>query len=376
MNDTRKFKRKIAFFVPNLYGGGAQRVFVNLANQFASRGFNTDLVLIKNEGVYRGFVNAKVKVVDLKCKKAFLSVLPLIKYIEKNEPAVLLASIDAACIVAALAKIFSRVKFRLLIRQAYYFSSPKRFKKKIVGLLLKKSYAQADSIIVLTKNMRDDILKKFNALADKIFVIYNPVDLSCIEADSMASLEHSWFTEGKGGKFKLILAAGVLRQIKGFDCLIRAFHQIKKREKIKLIILGSGRDKKKLESLAQELGLEDDISLPGFVDNPFAYMRKADVFVLSSFFEGCPNVILEAMCCGAPIVSTDCPSGPSEILENGKYGRLVPVGDVSAMARAIIETLDNPLPPGFLRKRAEDFGIEKVADRYLDVMFPDLGCDL
>ena len=165
----------------------------------------------------------------------------------------------------------------------------------------------------------------------------------------------------------MILGVGRLTQAKDFPTLIRAFALVRKKRAARLMILGEGEERPKLEALVRELGLEREVTLPGFVDNPYKYMKRAAVFVLSSKWEGFGNVLVEAMALGTPVVSTDCPSGPAEILENGRWGRLVPVGDVYALAEAIIETLDEEHHPD-VANRAKDFAVELAVEKYINVL--------
>ena len=183
-------------------------------------------------------------------------------------------------------------------------------------------------------------------------------------AKSEEALDHPWFLPGEP---PVILGVGRLTQAKDFPTLIRAFALVRKKHPARLMILGEGEERSKLETLVQELGLEKEVSLPGFVDNPYKYMKRAAVFVLSSKWEGFGNVLVEAMALGTPVVSTNCPSGPAEILENGRWGRLVPVGDVYALAEAIIETLDEEHHPD-VANRAKDFAVELAVEKYINVL--------
>ena len=154
-----------------------------------------------------------------------------------------------------------------------------------------------------------------------------------------------------------------------FPTLLQAFAQVRAQRQARLLLLGEGEMRRKLEALARELGVDQDVSLPGFASNPFAYMARAAVFVLSSVHEGLPGVLIQALACGCPVVSTNCPGGAAEILEDGRYGRLVPVGDPAAMAQAIISTLDAPPDRELLQKRASLFSVDRAVEQYLDVLF-------
>ena len=179
-------------------------------------------------------------------------------------------------------------------------------------------------------------------------------------------LDHPWL---KPGAPPVILGTGRLVTPKDFSTLLRAFARVRVQRKARLVILGEGNRREELESLAQQLGVSADVALPGFVANPYPFMERAAVFVLSSAWEGFGNVIVEALACGCPVVSTDCPGGPSEILDDGAYGPLVPVGDDAAMAEAILAVLESSRDSGRLQARAAVFSEERAIDNYSDVLF-------
>jgi len=237
-------------------------------------------------------------------------------------------------------------------------------------------YSRAKAIVAVSHGVADDFKKTFKFSESNLYVVYNPVDISNIREKAKDVAEHHWFKK-KGTS--IIIGVGRLTFQKNFSTLIRAFALLRQRLRIdtvgiqsrkdvKLIILGEGEKRKELEKLIKDLGLQKDVDMPGFVDNPYAYLAQADVFVLSSKFEGFGNVLVESMACGIPIVSTDCPSSPAEILENGKYGKLVPVDDVEALAKAIVETLDNPISQEILKERASHFSVEKAVEKYLELI--------
>ena len=169
----------------------------------------------------------------------------------------------------------------------------------------------------------------------------------------------------------VLLAAGRFTGQKDYPNMIRAFAKVRAERPARLMILGEGKQRAELEALIAELGVADDVALPGFVDNPFMYMSRASLFVLASKWEGLPGVLIQAMACGCPVVSTDCPSGPREILEGGKYGPLVEVGDVQGLADAILRTLESSVPSAELKARAADFSLESICDEYLNLLLPE-----
>jgi glycosyltransferase involved in cell wall biosynthesis len=229
---------------------------------------------------------------------------------------------------------------------------------------MRQTYHRADGVIAISCGVADDLAAAIDMPRDHIQVIYNPAFLPNVIENSKLALLHPWFAPHEP---PVILAAGRLTAAKDFSTLIRAFARLHSVRAARLVILGEGEQRDKLEVLLKELDLASDVALPGFVDNPFAWMRRSALFVLSSAWEGFGNVLVEAMACGLPVVSTDCPSGPAEILENGRWGRLVPVGDVEALAAAMCATLDESEHPN-VAARAAMFHSETAVEKYLKVL--------
>ena len=201
-------------------------------------------------------------------------------------------------------------------------------------------------------------------------VIYNPVVSENIERRSREPANHPWLDSPE---LPVILAIGKLNKSKNFPFLLAAFAQLLAHRPARLVVLGDGRTRPKLMALAKRLGIEESVDFPGFKENPFAFLAKANLFVLSSRNEALPTVLIEAMACGCPVVSTDCPFGPREILEGGKHGPLVPVGDSEALAAAMVRVLDAPPSGNALRERAALFSIDRAVDRYEALLLPDDG---
>ncbi len=355
-------KPHITFFVPSMRGGGAERVFANLANEFSNRNFKVDLILAQREGPYLKYISRNVNIVDLQSSRILKSFFPLIIYLKRKKPDVLISTLTHVNIVSIGAKIISKSSAKLLIRQAINYKIPSN---KVRLMLEKTLFKRADHIIAISQGVKRSLLEELKIPEQKIKVIYNPIYSSSIIEKSKTKIEHPFIY----GQNKIILAAGRLTGQKDFPTLLRAFNRIKT-DSIRLIILGEGKCRVELENLVRELELEDYVSLPGFVDNPYAYMAKADVFVLSSKKEGFANVLVEAMACGTTIVSTNCPSGPSEILDGGRYGKLVPVGNIEKLAEAISEALSNPSEKEVLINRAKLFSIDKAIEEYQELFTP------
>jgi glycosyltransferase involved in cell wall biosynthesis len=225
-------------------------------------------------------------------------------------------------------------------------------------------------VIAVSRGVADDIVGLTQMPRERITTIYNPIVIPDLRAKERAPVPHPWLMTRE---VPVVLGVGKLKIQKDFPTLIRAFARLRAERPAKLVILGDGPQRGNLEGLVHELGLDADVALPGYVENPYAWMARASVFVLSSAWEGLPGVLIEAMACGCPVVSTDCASGPSEILGKGVYGPLTPVRDDRALAQSIASVLDYPPDPERLRARASEFSLEPAIDAYLDVLFPGSG---
>ena len=359
---------RVALFMPSLRGGGAERVMVILANEFVARGFAVDLVLANAEGPYYKDVDKKINIVNLGAARVLMSLPGLIKYLRTQKPSVMLSALNHANVVAIVAKLLATVNTRLWVSEhnALTRSIQNRAlrRERWLPYWMSLLYPFADGVIAVSNGVADDLARTIKLPRNKIQVIYNPIYSEGLLQLATEQIDDSCFSSFAT---PVLLAAGRLTEQKGFTVLIQAFRQLRKDRAARLVILGDGEERSMLQSLIDELGLNDDVVLLGFKSNPIAYMKKATVFVLSSNWEGFGNVLVEAMACGTAVISTDCPSGPSEILEGGKWGRLVAVGDADALAYAIKETLDETVHPD-VAKRARDFSVCTSVDRYLSVM--------
>ena len=362
-------KMKLALFLPSLRGGGAERVMVNLARGFVERGLQVDLVLARAEGPYLSQVPKEVRVVDLGAQRVLHSLPGLVRYLREERPQAMLSALNHANIVAIWAKLLARVKTRLVVSERTTLSrsteNASSIRVKFIPFLVKAFYPYADVVVAVSRGVAEDLIARIGLTAEKIKVIYNPVVTPELFTKAEEPLDHPWFRPGEP---PVILGVGRLTKPKDFPTLIRAFALVRKERPARLMILGEGEERPNLEALVRELGLEEDVALPGFVENPYKYMKRAAVFVLSSRWEGLPTVLIEAMALGTPVVATDCPSGPAEILEGGKWGRLVAVGNETSLARAIILALSKPVNAGELRSRAQLFSVDGVVQLYLDLL--------
>ena len=332
---------RIAIFLPTLAGGGAERTMLVLADALSRMVTNVDLLLGSFSGQYSNELPPNVNLFDLGAPRVFQAFLPLGKYLIQHHPFALVSTMDYANFVAILAtKVFSRqtrIVSRISCNQSEslkHYNAPKR---RLILRITPFLYRFANLVVCPSYGVARDMISTSYFLKDKIRVIYSPVFRNELLSKAEAPVYHPWLI---GDQFKVILAVGRLAVEKDFQMLIRAFSLARNEDtSLRLIILGEGPARMKLERFAQELGVGPDVDMPGFVQNPYAFMRRADLFVLSSTFEGLPLALVEALSLGTPVVSTDCPSGPGEILAEGKYGRLCPVGDFEAMADAILATL-------------------------------------
>ncbi len=372
---TSNRNSKIALYVPSMRGGGAERVMLNLASGFAQRDFPVDLVLSQAEGPYLSQVHPQVNVVDLKAHRVLASLPGLVRYLRSERPRVVLSTLSHANIVALMAKFLSRTPTRFVVREATVLSEESRQDSALQLLFTRRLfqffYRYSDKVVAVSNGVFDDMTTFLRLPAEKIQVIYNPVVTPDLADNASQQIDHPWFEQGAP---PVILAAGRLSKEKGFAELIRAFARVRRQCTARLVILGEGQEREALEGLARELGAAEDVSLPGFVLNPYPYMARAAVFVLPSFWEGLPNALIQAMSLGTPVVATDCKSGPAEILENGTHGKLVPVGQVDDLADAIIPILEGDFSkqePERLKARSNAFGFETSIAKYLETLLPD-----
>ncbi len=374
MNEISKAssQKRLAIYLPTLVGGGAERVLLNLAVGFARQGYPVDFVLAQTEGPFmdqfpdcvRRFV---LNPVQLKAGRSIFSIPALVHYIRSERPVSLLTALHAN-IIAVWAKKLAGVPLRLVISEHNTFSLQNQMLpvgiRQLVIDLVRKNYPLADGIIVVSEGAADDLSRVARIPRDRIRVILNPVITPELSIKAREGLDHPWFQPGAP---PVILSAGRLTSQKDFPLLIKAFALVRQSLPARLVILGEGPERAALVSLIKQLGVEEDVHLPGFVSNPYPYIARASVFALSSQWEGLPTVLVEALYCGAPAVATDCPSGPREILRNGLYGKLVPVGNVGRMAEAICATLhgDGIHPP---IESWKPYELDTVVSQYLNAM--------
>jgi glycosyltransferase involved in cell wall biosynthesis len=367
-NASTSSKNRIALFLYSLDGGGAERVIANLASNFVKQGVDVDMVLVRAKGPYLSSLPSTVRVIELKASKTQTSLFDLIRYLHQERPAVLLSAMHYANEVALWAKRLSRSATRVIVSEhntlSRYARNTSRTVEKLTPLWARLFYPWADGIVAVSQGVARDLQQVTGLPTQRIKVIYNPVQPN-LSSRAQAPIEHPWFALGEP---PVILGMGRLVGQKDFPTLIRAFALVRQVRAARLVILGrNAGSESSLKVLIQDLGLNEDVAMLGFVDNPYAYMARSAVFVLSSRWEGLPLVLVEALSVDTPVVSTNCESGPAEILNHGQYGDLVPVGNHQAMADAILNVLSGNTKSVSADWLAQ-FDLETVAQQYLEVL--------
>lgn len=363
-------QRHIALLVSSLSGGGAERVMVTLANSFAQKGYQVDIVLVKKTGEYVNEIASDVNVVDLAASRTLFAFWPLVRYLRHRQPEALLATQAHVNSLAVWAQLIARTPTRVVVREATTISAHRdnvgeSMKSILYSTIHAQSYKMAHAVVSPSEGVAQDLKKIYGLDGRKIQTIVNPLPLTSIVHQSEEIVEDSWFFAENS---PVILGVGRLTPEKDFSSLIQAFARVREQQVARLVILGEGSERNNLESLVHRLGLQNDVILPGFVDNPYKYMLRSAVFVLSSRREGLPNSLLQAASLGVPIVSTDCPSGPREILDGGRWGRLVEMGNIDAIAQAILEGLQGQIELIPLSVIHQRYDAETVASQYLKVL--------
>jgi glycosyltransferase involved in cell wall biosynthesis len=360
--------RPICLFLPSFGDGGVERMMTNIARGIAEQGFTVDFVVGPPDAPYLDTLPASVRLhhlidSDRRARQRFLH-----DYVERQRPSIVLTAKNTDDRVALAVKASCPGDTRYFLRPGTNHSERwsargNALKRWWERRRLRRLYQRADGVVTVSHGVAEDIAAITGLALDRIRVVRNPNITPELEQNARAPLDHPWFAEGQP---PVILGVGGLRLQKDFESLIRAFAQLHRRRPCRLLILGQGRQRERLRRLAAELGVADSVDLHGFDPNPYRFLARAGLFVLSSRWEGWANVLAESLALGVPVVSTDCPSGPREILQDGRYGPLVPVGDVDALARAMEETLSRPLAPDVLREAVRDDRLEVSARGYLD----------
>lgn len=329
---------RVALVLPTLSGGGAQRTFLNLANHLDRSAFQPIVVLYRAEGVLLPELREGVPVVELGCRGTGRSIIPLASWLSRATPDVVISTLLHVNAAAVLAVRLSRTGVPIVVRETNNFTAAGRPTGSLSGRIIRWTYGRADAIVALSEGVRDDVARRYSLDPGRITTIYNPVDLQRIRGARSADVVGlpGWSDAESASR---IIGIGRLVPQKGFDLLLRALAGIDR--PWTLALLGEGPAQGDLRRLARELGVSDRVMFAGHIANPYPYLSQADLFVLSSRWEGFGHVIAEAMACETPVVATRCPSGPDEIIEDGVTGRLCVPNSVEALSEAIDESLSD-----------------------------------
>ncbi len=361
--------RHIAIFSSFSGQGGVERMLLNLARGFVEKGCRVELLLLKQKSAYLKDLPEGVSIYPFRARHAKTAVPELISYLRKKRPNALLSAKHRPNQAAVLAKALSGAKTRLTLRLGTTTSAAVKDRGRIRLFAWKAgmrfTYPRADEVIAVSKGVAKDISMLSGMDFNRINVVPNPVITREIFEMAKEEPAHDWLRPKKN---TLIVGAGRLTRQKDFNTLIRAFALLKQDVNARLVIMGEGRKRRELEQLVCDLGLKGFVDLAGFMSNPYSVMARADLFVLSSLWEGSPNVLTEAMALGIPVVSTNCPSGPEEILQAGRIAPLVPMQDHEALAKAMYGALQEPPAADQLRSAVKEYRVEESCRRYLEIM--------
>lgn len=399
----------IVFLLKSLTAGGVERITLSLSSLLVARGHTVTLAVMRNEGALAGEIPPGVQFFELERRSSALgrlmafragpgSVLQLarpvllaaktdrslsylgslIRLFGERQPDAIVAATPYANLLAVWARRLSKLQSRVLVMEhveiSKYLKERTGWRHRYLLPLMGRCYAGADVIGAVSGGVADDLAHSSGLSRELIRVVYNPVVTDELTGMSNEAVAHPWFADDS---VETVLSVGRLADQKDHATLLRAFAKARKQRELRLVILGSAGSPEKtrerqdeLMCLARELGVEQDVWLPGFVSNPYAYMSKADVFALSSLYEGLPTVLVEAMACGCPVVSTACP-GAVEILQGGKFGKIAPIGDVDKLAESILSTLDEGMDRTALLNRSQRFSAERAAAEYESILAGD-----
>lgn len=374
---TSPSPRRLALLVSFSGAGGVELMVSRLTKAFVEQGIEVDLLTVKQKGPYFDDARRGVNVLKLPFEQTYANLPALVRYLRTRQPHALLAAKDRAIRTAALAKRLADSDVRLVARLGTNLTAALDARNPLHRWIrvapMRFFYRNVDRIVAVSEGVADDTRQVTRLDPSRILVVKNPAITPQLDERAAAPCPDAWLNEPHDARDPIIIAAGRLTVQKGFDILLKAFAALRKKRKARLIILGEGGQRPALDALITRLGIAEDVRMPGFQANPHAWLAKADQFVLSSRWEGSPNVLTEALALGIPSVSTDCPSGPREILADGRYGPLVPVDDSDALAAAMEAVLSAPLPAEMLRHAVRDYTVQKSAEHYLEVlgMAPD-----
>lgn len=364
---------KICVVLPSLGGGGAERLHINLINNWLHNGHEVELVVLTSshqENSIEELVPKDCKLIFLRSRRIRSSLYRLIKHLQKNKYNIILAAMWPITIITIIAAKISFNKSKIFVSEHTVLSVSRSNELKVSEKLIRITstifYRLVDGLIAVSIGVKEDIVDLANLKRNRIKVIYNPAAVK-LKIPSDREVQELREKLWKPHSEIRLLGVGSLKTQKGFDVLINAVNHLPPdlKKKCELIILGEGSKRAYLENLIDSFELNEHISLPGFQIDPYPWFFSADIFVLSSRWEGFGNVIVEALESGLSIVSTDCKSGPAEILDNGKYGELARIEDPEDLSRCIIKVINKKFDPNLLMARAQDFSVDRISKEYI-----------
>ena len=350
--------------------GGVEHMIVNLLRRFVAEGIPVDLLLLKAKGRHLERIPPEVNVIPLDVSTSLLALPAVVRYLRRVRPACLLVAKDRASRIALMARRLAGVETRIVLRMGMHLSGSLAGKSVLRRcsrhLPVRWLYGKADRIITVSHAIAEDLAAIGGIPMERFTVVRNPSVPDDLADQAAAPVPDPWLAEA--AQTPVILGAGRLTEQKDFGTLLRAFARLRGTREARLIILGDGPERAALEALTADLGIDDCVRLAGFQVNPYAWMARASLFVLSSRYEGSPNVLVEAMALGTPVVATDCPSGPGEILDHGAIAPLVPLADPAAMATAMDQVLAHPVDRGRLKAAVAGYHAQVSARQYLEAL--------
>lgn len=350
--------------------GGVERMLLNLITAWAERGVNIELLTIRTNSAHLKQLPESVVHIDLGARHSLTAVPALRRYFQRHRPTAMLVAKDRAGRAALLARRLAGSDCPIVIRLGTNLSAALANKSPWQRWLrtrpMRLIYPWVNRVVAVSEGVAQDVVATTGLAPERIEVIRNPVITPLLRANAQAPCPHAWLAPER--ELPVLMGAGRLTPQKDFPTLLRAFAELQQTHPSRLLILGEGRLRAGLAALSQQLGIAERVQLVGFQSNPHAWLARADVFVLSSRWEGSPNVLTEAMALGRPVVAADCPSGPRELLHGGQFGPLVAMGDVAAMAASMAAVLDDPLPAEVLNEAVSEYNAATSSARYLAVL--------
>ena len=369
ISGTTVEEQLLSFVLPNLRAGGAEQVVITLLNGLASRGYSVELLLSEYSGPLKTELDDSVKVATLPPARTSVfgvaAHLPAIAmYLQQKNPAAMFPHLEHPSVVCLTAHIATDTDTVVIPTQHSTLVGPGGGtpKDRIVDNLVPHLYPSANRIIAVAQGVANSITERTAVDPSDVSILHNPVDIDRIQRQAQEPLEHDWFVNDE---LKVILFVGRIAPEKDLQTWLQVFNSVHaENPRTRAVIAGRGPDREELLQFAERLGIADVVAMPGYVDNPYKYMKRASVFLLSSRREGLPTVLIEALACGCPVVATDCRSGPREVLADGQFGQLAPVAEPSQIAKAVSEVLEQSPAPAKLRSRADNFAATSVLDDY------------